>query len=72
LTKFDLTWIKKAYDSSPNQDEFFNNFFDKLAGTYNLKKQLIKEMSINEIEATWKDELIAYNKIRSKYTLYTK
>jgi len=72
MTKFDLTWIKKAYDNSNDKAGFFNNFFDKLAGNSDLKKQLIQGMSIQEIEKTWTQGLVAYNKTRSKYTLYTK
>jgi len=72
MTKFDLTWIKKAYDNSNDKPGFFNNFFDKLAGNSDLKKQLIQGMSIQEIEKTWTQGLVAYNKTRSKYTLYTK
>lgn len=71
MSKFDVAWIKKAYDSSPEKALFFNNFFDKLAGTYELKKQLINGMPIKEIEASWKIGLINYNLTRSKYTLYT-
>ncbi|PCH77871.1 MAG: hypothetical protein COB98_02080 [Flavobacteriaceae bacterium] len=72
MTKFDLTWIKKAYDNSPDKSLFFNSFFDKLAGNLRLKKQLTQGMSIKEIEATWKEDLAIFNKTRNKYTLYTK
>ncbi len=72
LKKFELQWIKQAYDNSPNQDTFFNNFFDKLAGTYQLKKQLIDGISIVEIEKTWQKKLADYAHIRSKYILYIK
>ncbi|PCI01396.1 MAG: hypothetical protein COB81_07210 [Flavobacteriaceae bacterium] len=72
MSKFDITWIKKAYDNSPDKTLFFNDFFDKLAGTYSLKKQLIQGISTQEIEATWKEDLVIFNKTRSKYTLYTK
>ena len=71
LTKLDLSWLKKAFDNSPNKSEFFNNFFDTLAGTSQLKKQLIQGMSIQKIEATWEKDLRTFKKTKSKYTLYT-
>ncbi|PCI31500.1 MAG: hypothetical protein COB60_11430 [Flavobacteriaceae bacterium] len=72
LEKFDLKWIKKAYDNSPNQEKFFNNFFDKLAGSFLLKKQLIAGTSISDIEKTWQKKLKVYRKTRSNYILYSK
>ena len=46
------------------------NWFDTLAGTDELRKQIIEGMSEEEIRATWKDELDEYKTIRKKYLLY--
>lgn len=47
-----------------------NNFFDKLAGTYDLRKQVEKGMSSEDIKATWQPKLEEFKTIRSKYLLY--
>ena len=58
--------------SGPNEKEFFArpNWFDLLAGTDVLRKQIIQGYSEEEIRATWKDELNEYNKTRRKYLIY--
>jgi len=51
---------------------FFNKnlFFDKLAGTDELRKQIEKGMSEEEIRATWQVDLEAFELMRKKYLLY--
>ncbi len=52
--------------------KFFNdnNFFEKLAGTSNLRKQIKAGMNEVEIRNTWKEGLEKFKKIRAKYLLY--
>ena len=61
------------YKSYPNKEKFFSspNFFDKLAGTTELRKQIIEGVSEEEIRASWQKDLEAYKVIRKKYLLYT-
>jgi uncharacterized protein YbbC (DUF1343 family) len=47
-----------------------NLFFDKLAGTDELKKQIIAGKTEEEIKATWKEDLDSYKQKRKKYLLY--
>jgi uncharacterized protein YbbC (DUF1343 family) len=47
-----------------------NNFIDKLAGTDDLKKQIIEGKSEAQIRASWEPALTAYKAIRKKYLLY--
>ena len=51
---------------------FFNKnlFFDKLAGTDKLRKQIIGGLSEEQIRKTWSEGLEAFKKTRSKYLLY--
>jgi uncharacterized protein YbbC (DUF1343 family) len=61
------------YNSYPNKEKFFSspNFFDKLAGTTELRNQIIDGVSEEEIRASWQKDLEAYKIIRKKYLLYT-
>jgi uncharacterized protein YbbC (DUF1343 family) len=68
--EFTLEYLLDFYRKSPNKEKFFNNFFDKLAGTDELRKQIQRGMSEEQIRASWKDELAAYGAIRQKYLLY--
>lgn len=69
---FTLKYILDFYNSMPNKDEFFvrGEFFDKLAGTDELRKQIIAGMTENEIRKSWEDELTEYKEMRAKYLLY--
>jgi uncharacterized protein YbbC (DUF1343 family) len=67
-----LKHLLKAYEMFPGKDSFFlkNNFIDKLAGTDDLKKQIIEGKSEAQIRASWEPALTAYKAIRKKYLLY--
>lgn len=64
------TWLARAYDWYPEKDKFFNNFFEKLAGTYELRKQIENKVPEAEIQASWKPGISAFKQIRKKYLLY--
>jgi uncharacterized protein YbbC (DUF1343 family) len=68
--KINLYWIIELYRNYPNKKEFFNSFFNKLAGNEQLKKQIIRKKSIRAIRHSWKKELANFKKIRAKYILY--
>ncbi len=68
--RFSLKYLLEMYHKSGNGNEFFNNFFDNLAGTDALKKAILAGKSEAEIKATWQKDLEQYNKMRSKYLLY--
>ncbi|RUA28039.1 MAG: DUF1343 domain-containing protein, partial [Bacteroidetes bacterium] len=51
-------------------DDFFTSFFDKLAGTDQLRKQIIEGKTEDEIRESWQKDLDKFKKIRSKYLLY--
>lgn len=70
---FTLRFIIDFYKRCGADAKFFfsrANWFDTLAGTDELRKQIIEGMSEEEIRATWKDELDEYKTIRKKYLLY--
>lgn len=73
LRQINLEWLLKAYKNykNPQQDFFLKNlFFDKLAGSDELRKQIIAGKSEKEIRDSWKKDLENFEKIRQKYIVY--
>jgi len=68
LSSINLNWLIKAYQASEN--DFFNTFFAKLAGTDQLEAQIKAGLSSNQIKETWQERLEAFKKIRNNYLLY--
>lgn len=68
----DLSYLLKMYNAFSDKSKFFlaNNFFDKLAGTDALRKQIIEGKTEKEIKSTWQADLQAYKAMRKKYLLY--
>lgn len=65
-----LYWLQGFYDKSPNKEKFFNDFFDKLAGTDVLRKQIIAGTKVDEIYKSWEPGIAQYMEMRKKYLLY--
>ena len=73
LTELNIDWLLNAYKNykNPQQDFFLKNlFFDKLAGTDELRKQIIAGKTSDEIKDSWKKGLEDFQKIRVKYVMY--
>ena len=70
LTTLNLIWIIEAYNQCSEKEKFFNNFFDKLAGTDKLRKQIIVGKTANEIKANWQENLEEFKEIRAKHLIY--
>uniref|UniRef100_UPI002F932247 exo-beta-N-acetylmuramidase NamZ family protein n=1 Tax=Kaistella sp. TaxID=2782235 RepID=UPI002F932247 len=73
LRGLNIDWLLNAYKNykNPAQDFFLKNlFFDKLAGTDELRKQIIAGKSAAEIKDSWKKGLEDFRKIRTKYVMY--
>lgn len=65
-----LYWLLDAYQLCPSKDQFFSDFFDVLAGTDMLRKQIIAGYTEIEIRESWSKDLKVYQQIRAKYLLY--
>jgi len=65
-----LGFVLETYRQMPNKNDFFKGFFDKLAGTTELRKQIENGASEAEIRASWQPALNAYKTMRTKYLLY--
>ena len=71
--KLDLSFVINAYKNfDKKSQEFFlkNLWFDTLAGTDELRKQIISGKSEEEIKNSWKQDLQNFEKIRTKYRIY--
>lgn len=68
--EIDLSYLIDFYNKSQNKNEFFNTYFNKLAGTELLRQQIENGLSEAEIKVSWKEELDAFKKKRNKYLLY--
>jgi len=65
-----LYWLIQSYHELGSINSFFNDYFDKLAGTYSLKKQIIEGKNEEEIRASWTPAIENFKIIRKKYLLY--
>lgn len=65
-----LKWLIDSYRALSTGYHFFNDYFDKLAGTGLLKKQIEEGMRENDIRASWQNDLEKFKKIRRKYLIY--
>lgn len=71
--KLDLSFVIDAYQNFDKkaQDFFLKNlWFDTLAGTDELRKQIISGTPEAEIRKSWQKDLKNFEKIRLKYVLY--
>ena len=71
--KLDLSFVIDAYQNFDKkaQDFFLKNlWFDTLAGTDELRKQIISGTPETEIRKSWQKDLENFEKIRRKYILY--
>jgi uncharacterized protein YbbC (DUF1343 family) len=70
LARLDLSHLIKAYAHFPDKSKFFNNFFDRLAGTSRLREQIVAGKSENEIRKSWQPQLDAFKTMRKNYLIY--
>ena len=66
----DIQYLITFYNKYPNKKHFFTSFFNYMAGNSILKQQIENNISIEEIRASWKKDLEAFNVKRKKYLLY--
>lgn len=71
--KLGLKCLLEFYGDLDMSDDFFlsNNFINLLAGSDQLKKQLIEGLSESEIRSSWASEVKTFKELRSKYLLYS-
>lgn len=65
-----LEWLELLYQNCPDTAVFFNSFFDKLAGSQELRLALKKKTPLAEIRKQWQSDIAAFDKKRKPYLLY--
>lgn len=68
--RIQLQWLINAHNQLKDNPDFFNNYFEKLAGVNSLREMINNGVSEDEIRESWRDEIDKYLKIRKKYILY--
>jgi uncharacterized protein YbbC (DUF1343 family) len=75
--QINLKWLIDMYNAYPYKEKFFDfkqsnqmGNFDKLAGTTQLKEQIIAGKSEKEIRDSWEPGLSDFKKLRKNYLLY--
>ncbi len=66
----DLHYLLNMHDYFKDNNNFFNHYFDKLAGSDKLRYQIINGKSIKEITNSWQEDLNSFKEVRIKYLLY--
>ena len=70
--RFELGYLMEMYKGTRGSDFFLKSgFFEKLAGTADLRKQLQDGASEEEIRKSWEPKLSEFKECRKKYLLYT-
>lgn len=70
MGRINLSWLKMGFKDLGSKPEFFTAYFDKLAGTKELKQQILQDLPESEIRKSWEPGLEAFKKIRVKYLIY--
>ena len=70
LDKLNLEWLMEAYVANGKKKDFFNDYFNKLAGTDKLQQQIEQGYTYREIRKTWLKGLQEYDAMRRKYMIY--
>ena len=65
-----LGFLLDAYKKFPKKEEFFTPYFEKLAGTRDLRLQIEAGWNESQIRESWRSGLNNYLDIREKYLLY--
>ncbi|MBK7211706.1 MAG: DUF1343 domain-containing protein [Bacteroidales bacterium] len=68
--KIELSWLIFMYQTLNLGDKFFLPYFNKLAGSDVLQKQIQQGLSAKAIRESWNPDLEKFRSIRKKYLLY--
>jgi uncharacterized protein YbbC (DUF1343 family) len=68
--KLNLFYLIEMYRFFKARDDFFNSYFDKLAGSDELRKQIVAGLAEDEIRMSWEKDISAFLVVRKKYLLY--
>lgn len=70
IREIDLSYLLEFYQKEKDKAKFFEKSFDLLAGSDQLRKQIIAGKTEEEIRASWQEGLEQFKEIRKQYLLY--
>ena len=70
IKQLEIKYLIDFYNKCDDKENFFTSFFDKLAGTDQLRLQIIEGKTEEQIRASWQEDLDKYKQMRNKYLLY--
>jgi len=70
MKEINLEWLIDAYHAMESNENFFIPYFDQLAGTSNLRKEILADKTATEIRQAWQADLERFRRLRRKYLLY--
>jgi len=70
IKKVSLKYLIEFYQKSPDRQIYFNSFFENLAGSDTLRKQIMAGQTEQQIRDSWKADIEKFKQIRKKYLLY--
>ncbi|MFZ2906042.1 MAG: DUF1343 domain-containing protein [Cyclobacteriaceae bacterium] len=68
--RLDLSYLIKFYNLYPDKEKFWGGSFNRLAGTTELKQQIVDGWTEEKIRASWEPGLSQFKEMRKKYLLY--
>jgi uncharacterized protein YbbC (DUF1343 family) len=71
MKTLELDWLFDVYKTMGLREAFFTDYFDRLAGSGELRKQIISGLSEEQIRKSWQNGLDRFKTIRKKYLLYS-
>ena len=71
-SEININYLIQASQETPvaYQPNFFNQFFNQLAGNSTLQDHIINNVSEHEIRAGWQEGIDSFLLIRERYLLY--
>lgn len=70
MKRLNLAYLILAYSELNGKTIFFNSFFENLAGTTELRKQIQQNFTEEEIRKSWEQEIKQFLSMRTKYLIY--
>ncbi|HLT81404.1 MAG TPA: DUF1343 domain-containing protein [Cyclobacteriaceae bacterium] len=68
--RLNIQYVIDMYNAYPDKKNFFTRYFNTLAGTDKLRKQIEEGVSEAEIRESWQTDLKQYEQMREKYLMY--
>jgi uncharacterized protein YbbC (DUF1343 family) len=68
--RINLSWLMMGFINLGSSPAFFTAYFDQLAGTDLLRKQILSGATEAQIRQSWQKGIGDFNAIRQKYLLY--